>query len=419
VYVFRADGTAQPGFPVTLTAPRLWLDPADAQPGRIVTAAAVGDVNGDGIPDIALGSNEQGSDDGNGAFHVIHGDGNNHAGGPEHANWPITYPSYPFLPLVGEGTSQPVSLADINGDSRPDLAVAGLASVTTIADGIQPVIGPGEDIRPLVILDANFRGALSNIIDAIDRPFFQTFAASSFADMDQDGYVDFMSGGAGLGLAAAFAGGGANTPFNHQVGVWNTHLAEGQSFGRMLPGFPQRIEDYLFFVNPSAADVTGDGYPEIVLGSGGYYVHAWDACGREAPGFPEFNGGWVTSSVALGDIDGDNLLEAVVSTRDGYLWAWNTDGPVDGVHPWPEYRHDSRNTGNYEEPLAFGVKTGTAGAIECPLPPAPDAGVDAGPDAGPPGQAGGGGCDCNAVPATSALWPALVVALVWWRRRRS
>ena len=73
VHVFRFDGSIQPGFPVEVVAPFLWTDPMDAQPSRIVTPPAVGDADGDGLPDIAVGSNETGSADPQGAIHLIHG----------------------------------------------------------------------------------------------------------------------------------------------------------------------------------------------------------------------------------------------------------------------------------------------------------------------------------------------------------
>jgi len=293
--------------------------------------------------------------------------------------------------------------------------MAGAAGRITIARAEQPPRMPGADITPITVLDSNDRGPLSNITDGVDRPLLNTFAAGTFADLNQDGVVDFITGGAGLKLAANLAGGYANEPFSHQVGVWDS------STGDMLDGFPQRIEDYMFFVNPTAADVTGDGYPEVIIGSGGYYVHAWDACGREADGFPKFTGQWITSSVAAGDITGDGNLEVIVTTRSGYLYAWRTDGPANGATPWPEYRHDNHNTGNYDYPLSnAGMPQAASQPIECPIdPPMPDGGTD-------PGEPGGGGCDCRvtshegraAAPALPWAFAALAVLVAARLRRR-
>jgi MYXO-CTERM domain-containing protein len=425
VYAFRADGSTQPGFPVEVIAPQLWMDPTDARPSRIVTPATVGDADGDGIVDIAVGSNEVGDDSNSGAVHLIHGDGNLHADGPFHDNWPITISSVAFYPFIGEGITSPVVMADVDGDDKPDIAAAGQAGNIYIWDGIQPERKSGFDGVPILILNSNSRGALSDVRDPGDRPLLNTFAAGSFGDLDQDGRPDFVTGGAGLGLGLNLAGGFANAPFEHQIGAWETQT------GRQLPGYPHTIEDYLFFVNPSIVNVDADPYPEVVAGSGGYWVRAWDACGREADGFPKFTGGWITGSVGAGDIDDDGLLEIVVTTRAGYMFAWNTDAQVDSAQPWPEYRHDNHNTGNYESPLSNGgVPTFTEEPIDCPIPVAPDGGTDAGDgdagtaDGGPTGDVGGGGCGCRIAepsgpsPAGFALGLALALGLLVRRRRR-
>ncbi len=178
-------------------------------------------------------------------------------------------------------------------------------------------------------------------------------------------------------------------------------------------------------MNPSSADVSGDGYPELVVGSGGYYVHAWDACGIEAPTFPKFTGSWMIGSTAIGDITGDGMLEVVAVTRMGYLFVFSTDGSEDGTVGWPEWRHDGHNTGNYDADIAFGTKVGADSPIECDIPEQPDAGVDGGEvdagvgvDAG--GMVSGGGCGCRLDGgASGGGWGIFaILAFVAWRRRR-
>jgi hypothetical protein len=124
--------------------------------------------------------------------------------------------------------------------------------------------------------------------------------------------------------------------------------------GKMLPSSPMVLEDFTFFNNLAVADLTNDGYPEVLVGTGGYFVHATDACGREPTGWPKFVGGWVTATTAVGDVDGDSALDVVVGTRAGWLFAWKTSGRSDGVVSWPSFHHDNRNTGNYSVPLDQG-----------------------------------------------------------------
>jgi hypothetical protein len=85
-----------------------------------------------------------------------------------------------------------------------------------------------------------------------------------------------------------------------------------------------------------------------VLGSAGYFVHAYDASGVEPTGWPKFTGGWHIANAAIGDTDGDGLAEVVSSVREGKLFVWETTAPA-AEGEWPKKRHDLRNTGNYEE----------------------------------------------------------------------
>ena len=89
----------------------------------------------------------------------------------------------------------------------------------------------------------------------------------------------------------------------------------------------------------------------MIGGSGGYYLHAYNYLGDEPAGWPKFTGGWMISSPAAGDIDGDGYLEVAAVTREGYLFVWRTTGPADGNIQWTSHQHDPFNTGNYDFPL--------------------------------------------------------------------
>lgn len=110
--------------------------------------------------------------------------------------------------------------------------------------------------------------------------------------------------------------------------------------GQLLPGFPQyRLE--VFQSTPALADVTGDGRPEIFIGTGTFYhdaspdkpnfgrrMWAFDSQGRELAGW---GGGLPTNdllpgSPAIGDIAGDGQPEIVIATLKGELYAWHANG---------------------------------------------------------------------------------------------
>src|SRR5262249_49344498 len=113
-------------------------------------------------------------------------------------------------------------------------------------------------------------------------------------------------------------------------------------------------EDYTFFNGQAIADLNGDDYPEIITGSGGYFLHAVDGCGREPLGWPKFTGQWIISTPAIGDLDGDHKLEVVAATRSGWLYVWHTDASDQTLVEWESYHHDARNTGNLEVNLTQG-----------------------------------------------------------------
>ncbi len=116
------------------------------------------------------------------------------------------------------------------------------------------------------------------------------------------------------------------------------------------------LDDFTFFNSQAVADLNGDDYPEVITGTGGYFVHAYDACGREPAGFPKFTGQWIIPTIALGDLDGDKKLEMVTGTRDGWIYAWHTEGTESSIIEWESFHHDNHNSGNLETPLAQGGK---------------------------------------------------------------
>jgi MYXO-CTERM domain-containing protein len=440
IYAWNPDGTSVSGFPVLLSDPSVTTEPREQ--ARIMSTPAVADFDGDGIVDIASGSNEAYGSRSSGRFYLIHGDGNDHAGGPYHANWPIPMWSAELFggAHITRGVPTAAALADVDHDGVVDIATFGNGSPSLwIYRADQPAREPGQDARTARQLDSVSYGRYST---SRQRPLANLFAYPSFGDLDQDGFADAVIAGASTQAALNLASGGSAIEFDHLIGAWSG------ADSRFLPGFPQKVEDWQFFVNPTVADITGDDYPEVISGSGGYFVNAFDGCGRKPAGWPKFTGQWIIVAPAVGDIDGDDRLEVVVGTRAGWLYAWNTVGSADGAVSWESYHHDNRNTGNFETPLERGSVTVAAAPLDCegqtpptfprPLPdecyPDEDAGDggsdaedggDGGGDTGEAGptdpDAGGGGCSCRAVPSDRGGLLALLLglaALGLVRRRR-
>ncbi|HJZ89184.1 MAG TPA: FG-GAP-like repeat-containing protein [Polyangia bacterium] len=357
LYVWKADGSPYRPFPVLVAsdpATRVW---------RLVGSPALGDVDHDGAIDIVIGTmspNEAGE------LHVI-----SSATGRDIAGYPVVTNSIKILPYVLEGLPEAPALADVDHDGKLEVAVFGVASTPRIyrSDGSLLVALNNSDYGP---------GA-----ESTDKPYVVFSANGSFADLDNDGKLDFIVPGEGFGAAASFAAGSQRVVFDHLLGCWSIER------NQFLEGCPKRIDDYMFFMSASVADLDNDGIPEMVVGSGGYYVRAYNYKGAAPAGFPKLTGGWIVQAPAIGDVDGDGKLDVVVGTRNGWLYAWRTEGKVSGKIEWPSFHHDNRNTGNYETPLDQG-------------------------GGGP--KAGGEGCGCMvgaAAPLGAGLLGMAALALAW------
>lgn len=397
VYAFDASGAELPGWPVELH----YTGPLAGEParGRILTTPAVGDFNDDGTPDLLVGSNEQLGDGGQvGAVYVIDGRGNDAPGGPVLPGWPITMSSIELFPLVAEGVTNSGAVARFDGT----LAAVAHGQAST------PLVLPGDPgaqaslaatpANALPLREDGGRGLAPGSdfgpVSAAQRPnsFLPLFAQPSLGDVDQDGVPDVITSGGSLALLGAVGGGAALKGDAHLMAVWS-----GKT-GAMLPGSPFVLGDYTFFNNQAIADLTGDDYPEVLTGSGGYFLHAIDGCGREAAGFPKFTGQWIIPTPAIGDLDGDGRLEVAVGTRSGWLYAWRTEASADSIIEWESYHHDNRNTGSLETPLAQGAQRKAAKPLTAEMC------VEA-PVSEPPALRAAGGCLC-AAPGASGHGPA-------------
>jgi hypothetical protein len=375
IHILHGDGTPLDGWPVVVHAPKA------AKYNRIMSTPTVTDFNKDGIPDLATGSNETlGGGDGAGPGFIIDGRGNKAPGGPYLPNWPVTMTSLHLFPTVGEGLGASPAAGDFDGDGVPEVVLQGNGSPPLIAKA-----DPGKQIGfadppnrlPLRedgshgIEPTSIFGEQSNASNP--DTMFPFLSQPSIGDLDMDGTPDVITSGGSLSLAGTIAGGAYNKPFQNLLAFWS-----GKT-GKMLPGSPFVIEDFVFFVNHAVADVSGDDYPETILGTASYFVHAVDAWGCEAPGWPKFTNGWHVSTPAVGDVDGDHGLEVVATTREGYVFAWKTHGRDDGVVQWESFHHDNQNTGDYGKKLDQGAAKLPGPHLDCrPATPPPPPSYEAG-----------------------------------------
>jgi MYXO-CTERM domain-containing protein len=441
IYVFHGDGTPVDGWPVEVrydgdlagNDPNMCTaDPKTNRPclhSRMITTPAVGDVNGDGIPDLGVGSNQYlGKSGALGAFFVVDGRGSKTPGSPYLPGWPVISSSFNLFPLVGEGIVSAGMMADVDGDGKPEVIFHGTGSTPIVlpAHPQNSTIPGANPSNVVATLDPTFGELYSSPTGLEGNNMIAVFSQPTVGDLDQDGHPDIIAYGASFSLAIALQS-STKANYEQQAAMWSGKLTQECAPGiappcmKMFPGSPKIIEDYTFFHNGTVADVNGDDYPEVLVGTGGYYVRAFDACGRESTGFPKFTGQWVIPSPTVGDIDGDGKLEVVTGTRDGWVFAWHTEGKEDGVIEWPTYHHDLQNTGNLSTKIDF---PGKKASKPLDLAACVAEAQDAGPNNAKPSVEGGGGCSCETAGrpggTTAGLLAGLgALGLILARRRRS
>jgi hypothetical protein len=424
VYALRYDGSAVPGFPVRVnTSKASVMD-------RIMATPTVTDLNHDGIPDIVVSSNETvGGGDAAGPVFAIDGRGtltpNPQADGPYLPNWPVIRTSLKLFPVVGKGIPASQFAADFDGDGVEEIGIQtnGAGPLVVKADpGVQATItGDPPNQVPAAHVDPNNPGTIKPGFDptsifGVDNhmlnqndTFFPVLSQPAVGDLDQDGVPDPIMSGGSLSLIGSLES-GAGIPEKGQflLAGWS-----GQT-GKMLDGLPVNLEDFQFFVSPVVADIDGDDYPEAILGTGVYFIHAVNACGNEPTGWPKFTNGWTTGSAAVGDVTGDGSLDVIATTREGFMFAWHTSGPSTGVVQWESFHHDNQNTGSYGHTLDQGVTKRASVAPNCALPTST-----------PPTSYDVSGCTCDLAKtassssSTKSVIALAIAALAFARRRRN
>ncbi|GDX80707.1 hypothetical protein LBMAG42_25180 [Deltaproteobacteria bacterium] len=342
VYAWTPDGALLPGWPIV---PR-W-DAAIQGREHIVSSPAVGDLDGDGLPELVFGTNEA-IDDEHAPLFAYHGDGTPLAG------WPVRMWGYStdVLPVVGEGMPESAAISDMDGDGAPEIIAHSIG-------GAVSVFAPDGSTILETQTNRSAYGPRSNVGDSSVLPLINS---PSVGDVDGDGVLDIVTGATGIGYMLGGMAQGDRVDFDQMVAAWS-----GVD-GSFLAGWPRVVDDLPFFLNPAIGDIDGDRAMEVIAGTGGGLAHAWNADGDEPSGWPKLVGGWVIASPAIGDINGDGLLDVVLGTRDGYLFAWTTASPSGASVAWAQLGHDPKHTKDSRTPLTgynAGYPDGDAPAEDC------------------------------------------------------
>lgn len=309
IHVYRENGTPQAGYPVALLV--------EGKKAKILSSPAVHDINQDGVPDLILGSNHASQN--NGFLFAVDGRGNKAEklileGFP--ASVPLLRDS--FLPTVGTGIPASPVITDLEKDGKIEII-------------IQPFVGKTYAYDAKGKLVKTFSMKVGEGHETNDQFMVSGLGNPAIADLMGTGKWNVVSPGVGKKMLVAIALGGKRVEIHHMLGAWDTES------GQMLKTFPRKMEDMILSPSPVAADLDNDGKQEVVLGSGGYYLHAFDS-DKEIAGFPKFTGGWMYASPSIGDFDGDGRLDIAVTTREGKVFIWRTQGEKTRSRAWRTFK---------------------------------------------------------------------------------
>ena len=379
VYAWHADGRRVDGFPVLAVDPNMVesVDPDSHHVtfrspegtgigGELIATPALGDLDGDGHPEIVVGAQEQydeqvavfpaiglGGTSGNTRVYAISPEGTLASGassrGPSKVQpdaqailrgWPVPLPMLlsDVLPTIGDGVSTQAAIGDVTGGPEPEVVVSSVSGQVMVLNTW------GRSAYQILDLQIapNWLNAVGPGTDSTDTGLIvSAFGGPSIGRIGSDDSLDVVATTSGLGRAldTLFTNSQDGDP---QLTVWN-----GRD-GSIRSGFPRVTADIAFFVTPAIVDVDGDGRNEAVAGNGVHLLQAASATGAAPAGWPKLTGGWVVGTPSMGDWDGDGRAELATIRRDGQLLVWSTPTDPRRTGDWVAYGANSHNSGRVE-----------------------------------------------------------------------
>jgi hypothetical protein len=299
VYVFRLDGTAYPGWPVSTIGF-----------GQIVPTVA--DLDGDGTPEIVVPT--RGLTNG-GRLYVFA------ANGAVLPGWPKN---------LGNNNIEAATAADLDGDGDLEIVATERAwpigyvhvfhhdgtafagawpfALDHIPTGTPAVADLDRDGRPEIVhmsynslwvngADGSVRAGFPYDVSARHTANF-SYQSPAIGDLDGDGRLEIVT--------ACHQSGSGCYVFRHD--------------GTLQPGWPRSFGGTWSYCPPTLADLDGDGRLDVLCGRAGGPVasaslYAWRADGSAIAGFPVAHSGGAEAPLTVADLDQDGQLEILYDSN--------------------------------------------------------------------------------------------------------
>ncbi len=281
VHIRKYDGTVYQAEP--------WKTTGTDRP---YSTAALADLDGNGTLEIVIGG-------GDGIIHAWHCDGT--------AMWAFN---------TNQNTvSASPTIADIDGDGRYEIVmIAGDWDGTKTANPRVYVLNYNGTLRSGWSSGGQNGLQISDMADGVC-----VLPSAAVGNLDSDSQLEIV------------AATGSN------VYAWKCNATP-------LPGWPQ-IGFSGNTSSPIIANVDQITGEEVVVASADHSIHAWHADGSKVKGWPLLGGDVFLSTPAIGDVDGDGQYEVVAGCYDNSVYVWDAKGSTN--KDWPMFHHDVRNTGCY------------------------------------------------------------------------
>jgi hypothetical protein len=374
MYAWHGDGSAVTGFPFLVVdrSKVQSIDPDSEEvtfkpdagalmQGKIVDTPAVGDIDGDGKPEIVVGTNEE---------YAANKDGGLNAGAINTTSLSLlgqtgvlSFANSRVYAFEADGSlvkGWPAKVGIINAELLPDVGegITGspvLAKLTCPSGGDGVKIGVIPDAGPGYVFNGDGTScygqsgghddALSTDVAAglgqTDHPVFPAVGLPAFGDLGGL-QPTFVAPVAGLLRALDLV-----VP-DYQVGGQDFTAAWDAATGQMRPGFPAQQNDLAFLTGPSVADIDGQPGEEVIAATASLDLQAFNTLGQPVSGaWPKLTGDWTVATPLIGSF-GDGTHKTVVNlTRLGGVFAYDTAAPVCSPSSSPRFHHDPANSGDY------------------------------------------------------------------------